>query len=87
MTFKKCKTPLPRIEDRFVKIRRLFMRKGFFVVLAVSVVFSVSFLSPVILFSASAADTCLNCHGSADKLKTLISDDDYNMPTGEGGHG
>ncbi|NLX53468.1 MAG: hypothetical protein GXY72_15355 [Deltaproteobacteria bacterium] len=63
------------------------MRKGFFVVLAFLVVFSVSFLSPIILFSASAADACLNCHGSADKLKTLISDDDYNMPTGEGGHG
>lgn len=63
------------------------MRKSFFVVLAVLVVFSVSFLSPIILFSSHAADACLICHGSADKLKTLISDDDYNMPKGEGGHG
>lgn len=63
------------------------MRKGFFAVFGALVVFSVFLLSPVILFSSSAADACLNCHGSADKLKALISDDDYNMPKGEGGHG
>ena len=33
------------------------------------------------------ADACLICHGSADKLKTLISDDDYNMPKGEESYG
>lgn len=34
--------------------------------------------------SAQNPNTCLDCHGSADKLKTLIKDEDFNKNTGEG---
>lgn len=57
------------------------MRKIFLALFAVFVI------SGEIYSNAYAANTCLTCHGNADKLKTMISDDDYNMPKGEGGYG
>lgn len=60
------------------------MRKIF---LAVFVVFVVLAVYGEISFNAYAANTCLTCHGSADTLKTMIHDEDFNKPPGEGGYG
>lgn len=60
------------------------MRKIF---LAVFIIFFVFLLSGEISSKSYAADSCLLCHGNADLLKTMISDDDFNKPPGEGGYG
>jgi hypothetical protein len=60
------------------------MRKIFLVIF---VVFAVFVISGEIYPNAYAANTCLACHGSADVLKTMISDDDFNKPPAEGGYG
>lgn len=31
---------------------------------------------------ARNSDSCLDCHGSADKLKSLIKDEDFNKTSG-----
>jgi len=66
---------------------RLFMRKFSLVVAVVVLVFSVSFLPRINPCTSHAADACLSCHGDADKLKSMISDDDFNLPAGAEGFG
>jgi len=48
---------------------------------------SVFTISGVVPSRSYAADHCLSCHGSADKLKTMINDDDFNKKPSEGGYG
>lgn len=60
------------------------MRK---ILLAFCVVFSVIVISGEVSSNSYAADSCLACHGSADQLKTMINDEDFNKPPGEGGYG
>ncbi len=55
--------------------------------LAVFVVFATFAISGSVYSNANAANTCLTCHGNADVLKTMISDDDFNKPPSEGGYG
>jgi hypothetical protein len=63
------------------------MRKFPLVVAVVALVFSVSFLPRINPCISHAADACLGCHGDADKLKSMINDDDFNAPAGEEGFG
>lgn len=57
------------------------------ILLAFFVVFAVFVISGEIYSNAYAANTCLTCHGSADQLKTMINDEDFNKPPGEGSYG
>jgi len=57
------------------------------VILVLAVFFAVLAPSGVIPSSIYAADSCLSCHGSSDKLKTMINDDDFNKKPSEGGYG
>lgn len=57
------------------------------ILLSVFAVFAVIVISGEISSNSDAADSCLACHGSADQLKTMINDEDFNKPQGEGGYG
>lgn len=46
--------------------------------------FSLCILSWIVSPDVHAANSCLSCHGSADKLKSMIKDEDYNKGSGEG---
>ena len=59
----------------------LIMRKTTIVLV---LVFASYLLSWAISFDTYAANSCLSCHGSADKLKSMIKDEDYNKPSAEG---
>jgi hypothetical protein len=60
------------------------MRKSTIAIIVISAICSISW---GISLNAQNTNGCLDCHGSADKLKTLIKDEDFNKTAGEGGYG
>ncbi len=60
------------------------MRKLIFAIVAV---LTVTVLCWALSSSAQAPNSCLECHGSAEKLKALIRDEDFNKPAGAEGFG
>ena len=60
------------------------MRKSIFGILAILAVFTSGWM---VSSNAQPANSCLACHGNADKLKILIKDEDFNKAAGEEGFG
>ena len=59
----------------------LAMRKSTVVII---VIFTMCALFGGICSNSYAANTCISCHGSADNLKALIKDEDFNKSSVEG---
>jgi hypothetical protein len=51
------------------------------------VIFAMCALFGGISSNVYAANTCLSCHGSVDKLKTMVKDEDFNKVSSEGSYG